>query len=245
VALPPPRVGHGSNRFLPSSDRMQAAVIPPASSHLKTRSPARNRAGFCLGQLIRRISDEVNNAHAACLAARPRLAGDYVAASDAVRCERSFLAGTSPLRPRRALSSPPWVSPGWKSGCSPVAFAAPGTMPIAARRVSALACPSQPSLSWSGGTPNRSHRFCASVLSLRGHPLLERGTYGRRRLTRNHRVQLFSPPPAAAPRARFAPKKAVRSGPSLRCGPAGSGLPDAPKTVRYRRGWTPAKATGV
>jgi hypothetical protein len=55
----------------------------------------------------------------------------------------------------------------------------------------------------------------------------------------------FSPAACGRSSRSLRSKKAVRSGPPRCCGPAGSGLPDAPKTVRYRRGWSPAKATGV
>jgi hypothetical protein len=54
--------------------------------------------------------------------------------------------------------------------------------------------------------------------------------------SRNHRPRLFSPPAGACSSRPLRCKKTVHSGPVLRFGPAGSGAPDAPITVRHRRG---------
>lgn len=86
-------------------------------------------------------------------------------------------------------------------------------------------------------------------------PCLGSGTYGRRRLPRNRRVRLFSPPATTprdksrgtpdtrAPRGRYAAKKpfalVLRSAAALWV----QGRRTRPKRVRYRRGWSPARAT--
>ena len=107
----------------------------------------------------------------------------------------------------------------------------------------------------STGAPSDRHYFVPSLCFPGAHPLL-----GKRNLwaspspskpsrpaffpARYHPTRQVARDPGYAGSSRpLRCKKAVRSGPPLRCGPLGSRAPDAPKTVRYRRGWSPARAT--